>query len=143
MEVAPPPAADPNAIGLYATWWKRFGAWLIDGVLLWGAFALLGAARVAGPGSVSLFLLAPLYLTLCHGSERGQTLGKRAFGIAVRDATSIGRISYSRAFARWLVATLFWVLLVIPGVLDGLSPLWRADRRAWHDRAVGSVVIRL
>jgi uncharacterized RDD family membrane protein YckC len=143
MEVAAPSTADPTAIGLYATWGKRLGAWLLDSVLLWVASALLERTVLTGPGGLILILLWPAYFTLCHGGEHGQTLGKRACGIAVRDAMSFGRLGYPRALGRWLVTALFWSLLAVPGLLDGLSPLWRPDRRAWHDRAAGSLVIQL
>jgi PASTA domain/RDD family len=54
----------------------------------------------------------------------------------VRDRTSLGRIGYPRAFARWFVIALFWLVLLLPGLLDGLSPLWDAKRQAWHDKVV-------
>jgi uncharacterized RDD family membrane protein YckC len=140
MEVVPTPTVDPQAIGLYATWGKRSGAWLIDAVVVSAAIVLLDRMHIGGLG---LLLIWPVYFTLCHGGERGQTIGKRVVGIAVRDAASLGRLSYPRSLARWLVTALFWVLFVIPGILDGLSPLWKSERRAWHDVMVGSVVIRV
>ena len=144
MEVVPTPTVDPQAIGLYATWGKRFGAWLIDAVVVWTAIVLLDRMHIASLGRYhGLLLIWPVYFTLWHGGERGQTIGKRIVGIAVRDAASLGRLSYRRSLARWLVTALFWVLFVIPGILDGLSPLWRSERRAWHDVMVGSVVIRV
>ena len=146
MEVAPTSPSDAIALDLYATWGKRFGAWLIDAVLLW-ATILLFSVGIAVAGSTAwitiVWFLSPIYFTLCHGSRRGQTLGKRVVGIAVRRGAGLGRVGYPRAFARWLVTVLFWVLLLIPGLLDALSPLWDAKRLAWHDKAVGSVVIQL
>ena len=34
-----------------------------------------------------------------------------------------------------------WWLLLIPGLLDVLSPLWDGRRQTWHDKAVNSVVV--
>jgi uncharacterized RDD family membrane protein YckC len=154
MDGAPAFTADAIAVELYATWARRLGAWLIDGLMLLGADTALtlavthGGSRDAPLGwslfySAVLFLGPLAYCTLCHGSRAGQTLGKRAVAIAVRDRASLGRVSYARAFVRWLVTALFWMLLLLPGLLDGLWPLWDGKRQAWHDKIVGSVVIRL
>lgn len=161
----------------YAGWPRRAVALVIDGVVVWLAFALLAELLddAFAPAPVALWLVFPLYFTLAHGSRRGRTLGKAAVGATVRSATTLGPLGYGRALARWLVAFVLWVpfflgtsiaflvvlgfeaegaaqlaaLVVVwllsaaPGVLDALSPLWNARRRAWHDRAAGSVVVRL
>jgi uncharacterized RDD family membrane protein YckC len=145
VDVAPSAQYEPAAISLYAGWGRRFAAWLIDGVLLW-LLPTLGAlvGLHAGLGLYPLgALAAAAYFTVCHGGLQGQTLGKRIVGITVRDAESLGRIGYPRAFARWLVTLLFWMFFLVVGVLDGLAPLWDRNRRAWHDRVVRSVVVRL
>jgi len=82
-----------------------------------------------------------LYAGLMNGSARGQTVGKMAMGIAVRDARTGGKIGAWRGIGRYAITVLFDVLLVIPYVVDSLSPLWDARRQAWHDRAAHSVVI--
>jgi len=38
---------------------------------------------------------------------------------------------------------LFSILLVIPYVIDNLSPLWDARHQAWHDKVVNSVVVEV
>ena len=149
MEGTPAAPIGAQAIDLYAPWGSRVGAWLIDGVLIWVAFlglALILAAQI-GTGrdyyyDWLLLAIPALYFTLGHGSESGQTLGKRACGITVRDAQTFGRLSYGMAFWRWLSTALLW-LTVVPGLIDGFSPLWQKENRAWHDFAARSVVIRL
>lgn len=86
--------------------------------------------------------LIAAYFTVCHGGRRGRTVGKAILGISVRDALTCGPIGHLTAFVRWLVGLLFWVF-VIPEILDGFSPLWNDRRQAWHDRAVGTVVVRV
>jgi uncharacterized RDD family membrane protein YckC len=147
MDATPALSVNALAIELYATWGRRLGAWLIDALLVWGASFVFDIVATSSGGdfgySVVFFLLTPLYFTLCHGGPAGQTLGKRAVGIAVRDGASLGRLSYARALARWLVTALFWLLLLVPGLLDGLWPLRDRKRQTWHDKIVGSVVIQL
>jgi uncharacterized RDD family membrane protein YckC len=149
MEVSRGSAVDAHALDLYAPWGSRAGAWLIDGVLLWVVFigAAITLAHMIGTGRDYyydwLLLVGPaVYFTLGHGSESGQTLGKRACGIAVRDARTFGRLSYGMAFWRWLSTALLWLTFVL-GLIDGFSPLGQKENRAWHDRAARSVVIRL
>ena len=133
--------ADAAAAGLYAGWSRRFVAWAVDGALvLAAAYAADRAGLPFGVGGI--FLTGAVYDTLCHGSRRGQTAGKALVRISVRDDASLGRLSYSRSFARWLVTALLWAVILLPGAIDALVPLGSAKRQTWHDRAVGSVVVR-
>ena len=78
-----------------------------------------------------------------NGSRRGQTVGKIALGIAVRDARTGGPIGFWRALGRNAITVVFRLLLYIPYILDSLAPLWDARRQAWHDKVVHSVVVDL
>jgi uncharacterized RDD family membrane protein YckC len=148
-----------------APWWKRFLAFVIDGMALSVAvfifFAILGAAtrnstasttnnHTLSPGQavvgfLVLFVLASipfsLYYGIMNGSKRGQTLGKMALGIAVRDSRTGGPIGFWRAVGRYYVTIVLYVALVIPFIIDNLSPLWDSRRQAWHDHVVHSVVV--
>lgn len=88
-------------------------------------------------------LLSALYFGSMNGSRRGQTIGKMAMSIAVRDAGDGRPIGFWRAFGRYLAMALFGLLLVIPYLIDVLSPLWDRRRQSWHDHLVGSVVVDL
>jgi uncharacterized RDD family membrane protein YckC len=90
---------------------------------------------------VGAFILAIQFLYFAILDGQSQTLGKRAVGIAVRDQASGQAIGFGRALGRWLIYSVLWYLLVIPGLLNTLSPLWDQRRQAWHDHAVGSVVV--
>jgi uncharacterized RDD family membrane protein YckC len=98
-------------------------------------------------GVIFLFVLVQipsmLYCGIMNGSKRGQTLGKMAMGIAVRDARTGGPIGFWRGIGRFAISLVFDVLLIIPYLIDSLSPLWSSRRQAWHDRVVHSVVIDL
>jgi uncharacterized RDD family membrane protein YckC len=155
---------DPEGRPL-AGWGRRLAAYLLDGLfstLVGGAagavagglvglvvYVLAGedavdAAVVAGVvlGYVVFLVGVATYYTYLHGNERGQTWAKSLLGIRVRDVATGGRIGYGRAFARWVMSVLFWNLFFIPGLLDGLWPLWDEKRQTWHDKIVRSIVLR-
>ncbi len=159
---------DPVLHQPLSPWWKRLIAIIIDGLILAFAFfviVLVIAAAVQGvhtttpqnnaPASgrsvfgaffvVSLVFSIPaaIYYGAMNGSRRGQTVGKMALGIAVRDARTGAPIGFWRALGRNLITVLFHALLYIPYILDNLAPLWDARRQAWHDKVAHSVVVDL
>jgi uncharacterized RDD family membrane protein YckC len=149
-----PPDADGAApAGFYASWGRRLTAWLIDVVAVatgaWLPAALVGLADLQGSAGWELaarsfpFVVPFGYYAACHGSSRGQTLGKRVLGIAVRRAGSLGRLGYPRAAARFLVTFAFWLPAGLLALVDGLWPLGQRENRALHDLVAGSVVVRV
>jgi uncharacterized RDD family membrane protein YckC len=98
----------------------------------WGALVL---------GYVASLVLPFVYFTVLNRNERGQTWGKRAAGIRVVDERTGGPIGYGRAFGRYGVIVLLGIL-VLPWILDFLWPVWDNKNQAWHDKAVGSVVVK-
>ena len=166
----PPPAAAPAVAGspsqvlmdaVYSPWWKRVCAALIDFVTLSipnGIISSLlgGNAVQTDPvtGVASLDLTAAyvaafvisivgsfVYYVVMEGGPAAATVGKMAMHITVRDASTWEPIGYGRALGRRLLGMVLWWLLLIPGLLDVLSPLWDGRRQTWHDKAVNSVVV--
>lgn len=158
---------DPVLHQPLAPWWKRLVAILIDSVILVFGYVILvlavTAAVTQGSNSVSsssstsgasalaavaalwvlLSIPAAVYYAMMNGSRRGQTLGKMALGIAVRDAQTGGPIGFWRGLWRNLITIVFEVAFSIPYLLDSLAPLWDARRQAWHDKVARSVVVDL
>ena len=149
----------------YADWGTRAVAHVIDAVVVIFGWAVLVAVVVAGTKlrtaptpdgntNISGFgvtvvvvsLLALVAFTfgyhLLHGGKSGQTLGKRAVAIQVRDAQTGGPISYARAFGRYLAEIFAWLILPILVFVDLLWPLWDDRLQTLHDKAVNTVVIR-
>ena len=138
----------------YASWLSRVGAYLLDVLILALPlivfFAIIFAVdpgdTSAAWGAVGLAYVASLvlpflYFTVLHGNERGQTYGKRAAGIRVVDQRTGSSIGYGRAFGRYAIIVVFGLIL-LPLLLDYLWPLWDDKNQAWHDKVVGSVVVK-
>jgi uncharacterized RDD family membrane protein YckC len=131
----------------YAGWWSRVGAYILDAILL---FVLLIVVIVVGHaiGAGVLILLLCLwflfgwlgYWVYFEGSESGQTIGKRALGIRVRNDRG-GRASYGQAFGRNIVARLIGII-PFAGLADVLWPLWDGRHQCLHDKAASTVVVR-
>jgi uncharacterized RDD family membrane protein YckC len=163
----PTDVIDPALQLRLAPWWKRLIAVVVDaaviGTVLLVFFVIIGAlasnsttttnssttssgADVAA-GLVALFVFSSvpnlLYVGIMNGSRRGQTLGKMAMGIAVRDARTGGQIGTWRGIGRYAITIVFEVVGFIPYLLDSLAPLWDGRRQAWHDRIAHSVVIEV
>ncbi|MDQ3980681.1 MAG: RDD family protein [Actinomycetota bacterium] len=167
----PPPPPAPHAYGSgysqpasalaeYAGWWRRFAAIIIDGLLLGIPLYIFAVATgliefttddITGelasvdvsPVWYAISILVPLlYYGLLEGGQGGASVGKMALGIKVRDADTGGPIGVGKAALRRFIYNILWYLLVIPGVINGLSPLWDDRKQSWHDKAVNSVVVR-
>ncbi|HEX9882745.1 MAG TPA: RDD family protein [Desulfobaccales bacterium] len=124
--------------------WKRWGAFLIDIVIVYlQSIILLGLAsayyqiklNVVSPNhmimSITIFLLIGwAYFAIAESSQKQATVGKRVLGIIVTDLEG-KRISLMNATRR------FWVK-VISGFLFAAVIM---KKRALHDEFSGSLVI--
>jgi uncharacterized RDD family membrane protein YckC len=137
---------------VYASWWSRLGAELLDGFVVIALVLIL--SRIAPALELVVSLGAGfLYNGLLDGGQRGQTVGKRALGIRVVDVETGTLIGNQRGFMRALLPLAFgvtsilgnatFVLSALAATLDGLWPLWDPQRQSWHDKAAGSVVVRV
>lgn len=141
----------------YAGFWKRFGALVIDWMLLSilngiciGLFVLsFGAAMFSGglgaiPFGVSMvfsfftlsFVLNWLYYTLMESSARQATLGKMALGVVVTDIEG-RRISFARANGRYWSKILSGFFLCLGYIMAGFT----AKKQALHDLIASTLVI--
>ena len=180
---APPrPTRHDSVLGLpLAPWWKRLLAILIDQVIL-GVPLVVALVVVfdhvlhtlqfgtnefnsgVTANSTALqhdtlivwsiaFVLQVAYYGLLNGGRRGQTVGKMALKIAVRDARTGGLIGVWRASGRYACFAVFELpfdgpfailrALSLLYLIDCLAPLWDGRRQAWHDHVVRSIVVEL
>ncbi|GAA1977153.1 hypothetical protein GCM10009798_42960 [Nocardioides panacihumi] len=129
--------------------------WLVDHIV-----------NVLHDHALALYLPSLVVVTLYHCVMlrwKGATLGKLAVGLRVRTREAPGRLPWSAIAIRVAVQFLIPGLLIVVGfasgsvgplvglylavvvfqLLDGLWPLWDRQRQAIHDKAAGTVVIRI
>jgi len=148
----------------YGGFWIRFGARVIDGLVLWVPLLILAAllipnlirtqgdpsntaVRAFTAFSVTLFLVYFLLL-ICYEvlflRYRGATLGKMACGLKVvrSDGSSLGwGVSIGR-FVMWNVVTsgipyLNFILMLVSGIMAGTD----GEKRTLHDRVCDTRVV--
>ena len=131
----------------YETFWRRFGALLLDSIVLWIFNFLLTLGLVYINESELRFIIAsaavslvyPLYFILLHTYNGGQTLGKMATRVKVMDDSETP-LNFGQAVIRslpQLIPALFVVTLltrseaaldemntIISGVLSGVATLF-------------------
>lgn len=143
------PAAHHQDI-VYAGFWKRAAAAIVDGIAVWivGSFGgealgtLLG--DLAGGGELAIMLMVALvtlllqvcYYAFFHASFNAATPGKMLIGIKV--VRSDGEnISFLRAVARYFATIPSGILLGIGYLMAGFT----ARKQALHDMICDTVVV--
>ncbi len=150
------PAHAANDGPIYAGFWKRLVAYVIDWIVLYVVFvaASLVLGPVLGPGFDTdamtgrelmrskpwLFLVLGaipwLYYALMESSARQATVGKLALGIRVIDLSG-RRISFLRATARFFGR-------IVSSMIFGIGYLmaaFTARKQALHDMIAGCLVV--
>jgi len=143
-ESAQPAQWSPHQSGPRAGFWVRFGALLIDGIVVAVVPIILIIVGAGGKspglvviGYVLLILGGIAYEIYFTGGPTGQTLGKRAVGIRVIDFNTGGSIGYGRAFLRLIGR---WIS-GIPCYLGYFWMLWDKEKQCWHDKMANDVVV--
>jgi uncharacterized RDD family membrane protein YckC len=161
-EYGPPSSGLPASAGAApAEWWRRVVAIVLDGLILsipnWIIVTLVGlnATQTDSAGNVTIhpgalagvlvisLIVSVVYSGLLEGSAHGQSIGKMALRIQVRDVETGGPIGFGRAATRRLVYQALFLPFGIPGLINGLSPLWDARRQAWHDKTARTLVVNV
>jgi uncharacterized RDD family membrane protein YckC len=136
-----PPVTHPGngPSGPRAGFWQRFGALILDGlVLLVPTIIVVAILGNGGAANLITTLIGIAYYVTLEGGATGQTLGKKALGIRVYDFRGGGGpIGYGRAFVRYLVR----IISAIPLFLGYFWMLWDKEKQCWQDKAAGSVVV--
>jgi uncharacterized RDD family membrane protein YckC len=142
---------------VYAGFWMRFAAWIIDAIILGVASRIIEFA-VGFQGTVFLprghglpwgffwgfgslesgtIVLKWLYYALMESSQIQGTVGKLALGIIVTDMQG-QRIGFGRATGRYFGRIISGLTLGIGYMMAG----WTEQKQALHDMMAGCLVIR-
>jgi uncharacterized RDD family membrane protein YckC len=140
----------------YAGFWRRFGAALIDGIIIYiigfiGGLIVLSVASVAADGGLDWFdslLLAPtlglvlswIYYAVMESSSRQATPGKMALGIVVTD-TNGNRVSFGRATGRFFSKAVLVLFFYLPYIISCIMIAFTPKKQALHDMMADCLVM--
>ena len=137
----------------YIGFWPRFGAHILDNILMASIPAILfisGAATIdfepgAGIGLILLAILVWFVLAIANDiilvAKIGSSLGKRIVGIKIQDKKG-KNLSYGTALVRMLVKRALFFFGII-GALVYVIPLWadKKEKKSLGDLAAKSFVV--
>ncbi len=155
---ATPAPAFPAAVQ-YAGFWRRFGAAVLDWLILSAVNTVIEMIFVAagildlnfestsdsanvnfGPAvwgvSALGFIIMVLYFAIMESSSKQGTLGKMVLGIVVTDAGG-NRISFGRALGRNLAKVISDIILFIGHLMVAFTP----KKQGLHDMIAGTLVV--
>ncbi|MBT1698703.1 RDD family protein [Fulvivirgaceae bacterium PWU4] len=121
----------------YAGFGIRFGAYIIDFVLLFVVNFVIGLALAQVPllGSLISLVIGVCYFGYMESSDGQATLGKMAVGIKVGDENG-GPITFMNALGRYLGKIVSALLLCI----GFLMVAWDEKKQGLHDKMAGTYV---
>jgi uncharacterized RDD family membrane protein YckC/Tfp pilus assembly major pilin PilA len=131
-------SALPAVIPLYAGFWRRAAAFILDGVILVLPNAMIGwylGSEDWMPFGISI-LLGCAYYAGFHSSAAQATPGKMAMRVKVTNLAG-GRIGLGRGIVRYFAT---WLSAIILGLGYLLAAVTR-KRQALHDMIAGTVVV--
>jgi len=123
---------------IYAGFWRRAAAFLVDSVLLaipQTALNIVFAPNTTLPLVINI-LIGLAYFALLHSSARQATVGKMAFGIKVTDLQG-ERISLAHAAGRYFAT---WLSTLIIG-LGFVMAAFTGRKQALHDMICKTLVV--
>ncbi len=134
----------------YAGFWRRFGAAIIDGIIINVASFIIGliiGLIITSAGGVSDatinvvsyligFLIYWLYYALMESSSKQATPGKMALGIIVTDNDG-NRISLGRATGRLFAKYISTIILFIGFIMIAFTP----KKQGLHDMMASTLVV--
>ncbi|MCW2800178.1 MAG: hypothetical protein JWQ70_1650 [Aeromicrobium sp.] len=153
------PAQHAGGTQRFANWGERVGAFIVD-IIPGAAFGLIGGAIFGDPFTVTTdsadqvhFESSGSSIVIIYGigilwaivnwvylqGKTGQTIGKKALGIAVYRAGTTEPIGYGLAVGRYFAR----FLDIIPCYLGLLWPLWDNENRTFADMICGTRVYKI
>jgi uncharacterized RDD family membrane protein YckC len=138
----------------YAGFWKRFVAYIIDGIIINIVMTAIGygmgapiysrmasSANSIASGRLAIYsiisvVLTWLYFAMLESSSRQATVGKMALSIIVTDMDG-KRISFGKATARFWSKILSSFILLIGYIMVGFTQ----KKQGLHDIIAGTLVV--
>ncbi len=121
------------AVGGLASFWRRFGALVIDVAVLVAVDLVL---LLVGGSQALAVVLGALYWVVGDGVV-GATVGKSALGLRVRGVDSTEPIGFWRGLIRYVGRIVSGFVLLI----GYFWAIWDARNQTWHDKLADSLVV--
>lgn len=118
----------------YATFWQRFAAAFIDGLIIG---VLPGMLIRGGNGNVLSFLLGLGY-SVWMLSTYSATVGMMVLKIKITKESG-GKITYQDAILRYFAS----ILSAMVFLLGYFWMIWDAKRQTWHDHIAKTIVVKV
>lgn len=135
----------------YVGFWARFGASLIDAIILtaismpilvsiygWGYFTALDKPIIAGTADFLISWVFPIAATVLFWVHKQATPGKMAVSARVVDARTGKSLSTGQAIGRYFA----YFVSLLPFCLGFIWVAFDPRKQGWHDKLSGTVVIR-
>jgi uncharacterized RDD family membrane protein YckC len=148
-----PAYAPAVATGQLSGFWRRFGAYIIDAIIVGVASSIIQAIISAivrastdmngyyvRSGLISL-VLGLIYFGYMWSQFNGQTLGYMALGIRLVRQDG-GPISFGLALGRYLVIYLSFLIDLIPAIISAFMIAFGSQKKAIQDYICGTLVVR-
>lgn len=135
----------------YAGFWLRFGAAIIDTILIlvisfplliaiygWEYFGTENTEWIAGPADFLITWVFPAVATILFWMYRQATPGKMLLSVRIQDANTGAKLSLGQSVGRYLG----YFVSTIP---LGLGLIWVAfdkKKQGWHDKLAHTVVVK-
>lgn len=127
---------NPISGEVYAGFWKRCAASLLDSILLNVAGGIILYSMGEEGGYVTFLALSVLYFSLMESSQQQATIGKMAVGIIVIDELG-NRISFGKAFGRYLGKMVSALIFCVGFIMAAFTE----KKQALHDLMANTFVV--
>jgi uncharacterized RDD family membrane protein YckC len=133
----------------YAGFWIRFGAMLIDLVvmiivlyipltMIYGEEYWIGEQFIYGFWDVILGYIVPIVVTIWFWLRYSGTPGKMATKLRIVDAATGNKMTTGQAIGRYFAYTIAILPLCLGLIWVGIDK----KKQGWHDKLAGTLVIR-
>jgi len=131
-----------NGTSMYAGFWRRVAAAILDGLIVGAVTApfsigMSSGNRYSATASSISTVVSWLYSALMESSAKQATLGKMALGIRVTDLDG-NRITFGKATGRYFAKILSALILGIGFLMVAFTE----RKQGLHDMLAGTLVVR-
>ncbi len=136
----------------YMGFWSRFGATVIDTILLclatyplliliygWEYFDLNQTRFIAGPADLFITWIAPLVVILAFWMQKQATPGKMVIHAKIVDA----KTGEKPTLKQWIIRYIGYFVGAIPLGLGYFWVAFDARKQGWHDKMAGTIVVHI